>query len=267
MVGAWAEALSRLAAAGLAVGIAPRPSPAEAHGSLEEQMRVIRAIGEEIFALTRPAGTRLQAVLCSFSVPELGSRRPSKGLGRVFPLRAAGGSSEAEVHRFFAWLDVEKVESLALIPAAWALDIELRPFFRGHDAPGAHFGRVAPTLRSPALFARGWVGPVARVALRRAAKWTVFTFGSRSAVALGPISSPSRGYAQEYATPKLLRTDVAAVRTAGVDDLILDGLAGALRRRKPEEWLEAYASGAPVTERSCAEVVHRTGWTRPPSSP
>ncbi|MFO0633918.1 MAG: hypothetical protein U0168_13800 [Nannocystaceae bacterium] len=64
-------------------------------------------------------------------------------------------------------------------------------------------------------------------------------FGPRAAVALGAIGAGALGDEAGFRDPAALARDVALVRAAGIEDLALFDLAGALRRPPLQRWLDA----------------------------
>ncbi|MBX7084342.1 MAG: hypothetical protein K1X88_34370 [Nannocystaceae bacterium] len=64
-------------------------------------------------------------------------------------------------------------------------------------------------------------------------------FGPRAAVALGAIGRGALGDEAGFRDPAALARDVALVRAAGIDDLALFDLGGALRRPPLQHWLDA----------------------------
>ncbi len=73
-------------------------------------------------------------------------------------------------------------------------------------------------------------------------------FGARAAVALGAIGTGALGDEAIYRDTEELRRDVAIARGAGVEDLALFELGGALARPPLEPWLDALVDTEPVRE-------------------
>lgn len=65
--------------------------------------------------------------------------------------------------------------------------------------------------------------------------------GETAAVALGTTGIGALGDERCYRSPDELARDVALARAAGVDQLALFSLGGALRRSTPARWLDAFA--------------------------
>lgn len=68
---------------------------------------------------------------------------------------------------------------------------------------------------------------------------------TRSSMSVGLVQSGKLGDEPTFASPDDLYQDVAAVRAAGIDDLALFCLEGALHRGAPERWLEPYTRAPP----------------------
>ncbi len=78
-------------------------------------------------------------------------------------------------------------------------------------------------------------------------------FGARASVALGAVGRGALGDEATYLDTDELRTDVAIARAAGIEDLALFELAGALARPRWQEWLDALvepSATSPVTRAS-----------------
>ena len=135
-----------------------------------------------------------------------------------------------------------------------------------HDVP---YDRVSPMLYT-SLFEGYGLGVVrredARDLLRRWATVSVDALGERTSVSLGAVGVGALGDEQTYRDVAELAEDVAIVRAAGCDDLVLFDLSGALERAPVEGWLDALvAADAPpepeVTRRAQAldSVARMTG--------
>ncbi len=70
-------------------------------------------------------------------------------------------------------------------------------------------------------------------------------FGARTSVAIGAVGRGALGDEATFRDIDELRTDVALVRTAGVDDLALFDLGGVLARDDWEAWLDAFTDPSP----------------------
>jgi hypothetical protein len=112
--------------------------------------------------------------------------------------------------------------------------------------------------------ARGYARGVLRRADARALLWTgaratARRFGERAAVALGAVGRGALGDERTYADPAELADDVAIVRAAGIGDLALFDLAGALARPPVEAWMDALvatpAAAAQPTTTARATVI------------
>lgn len=73
-------------------------------------------------------------------------------------------------------------------------------------------------------------------------------FGSRASIALGAIGKGALGDEAVYRDVDELRRDVAIARGAGITDLALFELAGALARPPLEQWLDALCDTEAITE-------------------
>ena len=83
--------------------------------------------------------------------------------------------------------------------------------------------------------------------------------GARADLSLGAIDTGALGDEPVYRSPAELADDVAVAHACGVDDLTLFDYAGALRRGRPEAWLDAFtapprAIEVPTTWRASAVV-------------
>jgi hypothetical protein len=88
-------------------------------------------------------------------------------------------------------------------------------------------------------YSRGALGRAAAESLLvLAARRARVRFGDRAAMALGAVGPGALGDEAVYREPGELRRDVALVRAAGIDDIALFELGGALRRGPLEAWLD-----------------------------
>jgi hypothetical protein len=92
--------------------------------------------------------------------------------------------------------------------------------------------------------ARGVLGVLSRAAAAR--------FGSAAGVSLGAVGTGAFGDEPVYRSPDELADDVAIARAAGVDDLTLFDLGGAVARGL-DVWLDAFVHTAPA--RSLPEIT------------
>lgn len=89
-------------------------------------------------------------------------------------------------------------------------------------------------------YSGGALGPrVARDLVGLTAQAARGTFGERAALSLGVVGAGALGDERPFDSLRALRHDVAAARSAGVEDLALFDLLGALRRPPVEAWLDA----------------------------
>lgn len=87
--------------------------------------------------------------------------------------------------------------------------------------------------------------------LSRAAARTRQRFGARASVALGATGIGALGDEATYRDLEELRSDVAIVRAAGIDDIALFELGGVLARPRWQAWLDALAQ----TDAPCPALV------------
>lgn len=89
-------------------------------------------------------------------------------------------------------------------------------------------------------YSRGLLGRADAVALVAAASLdAVRRFGTRAGVALGCVGVGALGDERAYRSAAELAEDVAVARAAGIDDIVLFALEGALARGPVEPWLDA----------------------------
>jgi hypothetical protein len=84
----------------------------------------------------------------------------------------------------------------------------------------------------------------ARSLLLAGCEAAVTRFGPRASVSLGAVGLGALGDEPVYADPEVLAEDAAIAQAAGVRDLWLFDLGGALSRGSPERWLAALARPA-----------------------
>jgi hypothetical protein len=105
-----------------------------------------------------------------------------------------------------------------------------------------------------------------------AARATARRFGAGAAALVGLVGGGILEDEAEYDDPEQLRLDVAAVRAAGIDDVVLYSLEGVLAKPRPEVWLEALAQPVALEPRSrrgdlvwgaVAAVGALAAWYRP----
>jgi len=143
----------------------------------------------------------------------------------------------------------------AVIPAVLHAGRVGRGWQRGLGTPvdGVGYDRVSPMLYTSLLEGYGF-GVVhrdtARDLLRRWSALAFARFGARASVSLGAVGVGALGDEQTLRDPAELAEDVAVVRAAGIDDLALFDLSGALARPPIEPWLDALiGDGAGETPR------------------
>ncbi|MEQ9073301.1 MAG: hypothetical protein RLP09_05550, partial [Sandaracinaceae bacterium] len=88
----------------------------------------------------------------------------------------------------------------------------------------------------------------ARALLDRFARESRARFGPRASASLGAIGVGALGDERTYRDPAELAEDVALARAAGVEDLALFDLSGALARPPLGAWLDALVETPPAPE-------------------
>jgi hypothetical protein len=92
------------------------------------------------------------------------------------------------------------------------------------------------------LLGRSDVRPLVAVACRQA----VLRFGRAAGASLGAVGTGALGDEAVYRDAGELADDVALARGAGIDDLALFDLGGALKRPPLEAWLDAFTLTEPA---------------------
>ncbi|MFK7985644.1 MAG: hypothetical protein AB8I08_06400 [Sandaracinaceae bacterium] len=87
--------------------------------------------------------------------------------------------------------------------------------------------------------------PASRALLDRFTRDARARFGVRTSVSLGAVGRGALGDERAYRDVSELREDLAIARHAGVEDLALFDLTGALERGRPERWLDALVNTPP----------------------
>ncbi|AUX22306.1 hypothetical protein SOCEGT47_028070 [Sorangium cellulosum] len=107
------------------------------------------------------------------------------------------------------------------------------------------WGRVSAMLYTSLIagYSRGRLGRQDAVALLAwACRAAARRFGPRAGASLGAVGQGALGDEPVYGSPAELREDVAVAAAAGVSDLALFDLGGALARPPVEAWLEAFVA-------------------------
>jgi len=71
-------------------------------------------------------------------------------------------------------------------------------------------------------------------------------FGDRAGISLGAVGKGALGDEATYRSPRELHEDVSIARAAGIDDLTLFDLGGAVHRPPLEAWLDAFVHAEPA---------------------
>lgn len=258
---AMAEALRRLDAAGVPVGIWPLLTDEDGYWpSAVNVLPFARAVGDGL-AWCRAEGIAVRTLAFDLE-PTLQAThallRGSAGerLGWLKAARgAAAGRKAARATARQAWTELcraahaEGIETLAAVFPPIVLDgLWRRSVVQALlDTPvhGVPFSRICPMVYTTVLasllggtpgLARALVGVCGR-----ALSWQVGP--ERVSLSLGLVAPGKLGDEPAFASPADLRADVRAARTSGVDDLALFSLEGALGRGPPERWLSVFVEG------------------------
>ncbi len=271
--------LDRAAAAGVVVGLWPMLDDADGRWASAHNAERFCAFAEEVVA--RGEGSpALREVAIDLEPPfGLASRLVSRRAREGLPL-AAPFAPLAPARRRFARL-VDRLRGRGLAVSAAVLPMVL--FERGgpdggwqrllatpvDGVPWSHVSVMAYT----SLF-EGWS---LRTLPRRAAVALLATccrrarerYGEVAGVSLGAVGTGAFGDEPTFRDVAELREDVAVARAAGVDDVTLFDLAGALRRAPAWPWVDALTEGgaagpAPASWRAralgaAADAVGRLG--------
>ena len=96
-------------------------------------------------------------------------------------------------------------------------------------------------------YARGALSRADAVSLLAAtARATARRYGARGSVSLGASGRGALGDEPTYRCRAELVEDLAVVRAAGIDDILLFSLGGVLGRKRPEAWLDALVDTGPA---------------------
>lgn len=118
-------------------------------------------------------------------------------------------------------------------------------------------------------YGRGVLGPRdARALLWLCARASRVRYGERAGISLGAVGPGALGDEASYVDPSGLADDVAVARAAGIEDVGLFDLGGALARPPVADWLRALvetepATAAPVLTRRARAMVglaYVIGW-------
>ena len=193
-----------------------------------------------------PPIARTRRLLGSSAGPALMEVRPHPAIGDM------GGGALVELMQQLHALGVETIT--AFIPALLCDQRRIRGWGRVLETPlpEAPPGRLA-AMAYTSLFegysggllrradARALLGAFCAVARRR--------WDGRAAIALGAVGMGALGDERVYRSPTELADDVAIARAAGVDDIALFDLGGALGRAPAERWLDALVHTEPAPRR------------------
>ena len=155
-----------------------------------------------------------------------------------------------------AWVRARRVEIYAaVVPPTVLPGAAGRGWRRLLGTPEAGFDRVSPMAYASLLegYGRGLLRRADALALVHAIARDAARLGARAALSLGATGLGALGDERAWRDPGELEEEVDAARAAGVEDLALFELAGALERPPLGAWLDAL----------CADRPPR----RPPSTP
>ncbi len=180
-------------------------------------------------------------------------RALSRGRLASFPRRAAFGGA---VRTLAAASDALRARGVSVHAAALPVVLLDRPDGRaawqsllGTPVEGVRYDSVSVMAYTTMI--EGWSRGLvrrrdARVVLHDIARSTADRFGARASLSLGAVGAGAFGDEPVYRSPSELADDVAVARAAGVDDLALFDLAGVVRRRPVEAWLDALVTTEPA---------------------
>lgn len=251
------EVLARLSTLNLPLGIALLPSRDPARGFSIHDAPLARSHAESALWQAHRMGLEIGSVCFPFSASDLRfwgrSEDPARGSPALFPERRRG--ADRELNALVAWLRREGIESVSLVPVSSLFEHRLR----SSELPSLSVGwdRIAPMLYSPVVSLQGWLDPLVRGGMELIAAEVLHRLGPRAAAAVGRVGAGPRGDGPMLSMPEVLAKDVASVSGAGIEDLVLDGLDGVLRRYRPEGWLEAFVWSKPKPQRSLTRLAAR----------
>jgi hypothetical protein len=119
----------------------------------------------------------------------------------------------------------------------------------GTPVDGVAWDHVTPMLYSSIVegWSRGLLSRAdARAILAWSAEATRTRFGAIAGASLGAVGTGAFGDEPIYRSPAELADDTAIAQAAGLDDLALFDLGGALARPPVEEWLTAFVATPPL---------------------
>jgi hypothetical protein len=85
-------------------------------------------------------------------------------------------------------------------------------------------------------------------------------YGAAAGVSLGAVDTGAFGDEPTYRSPEELCDDVAITRAAGIEDITLFDLAGALRRAPLDPWLDAFETPAATRLTGTSRRARALGW-------
>ncbi|MCC6522523.1 MAG: hypothetical protein IT373_07665 [Polyangiaceae bacterium] len=195
--------------------------------------------------------------------PPLGALRRALG-GR--PTLGLFGRGAAATERLFAASVAELAAAglpvrVAAMPLVALGGSRLWQRLFGTPVDGPAFARVDAMLYSSLFegYTRGLVGRASALALVHAlSRWHRSRHGPRAAVSLGCTGPGALGDERPYRSVDELALDAGAARAAGIRELALFDLGGALARPPLEAWLDALApTHAPTPTRPARSVAAR----------
>lgn len=266
-----AEVMETLQAAGVAVGLWPMIDDADGRWLNARNVVRFRAHALAVLDLLDGAGIRPDGVAFDLEPDIAELRRVLRGRP---PRRVRAGDREAmerAVVEMVREVHARGSKALATLPPPFLFDGASEAdagFARFFGLPlRAGFDEVNVMLYR--TLAEGYLPLLGRDAVRRLlfdlAATFAHRFGARASVSIGIAGRGAIGDEASYRDLDELEDDVALVRAAGIDALVLHDLAGVLARERPSAWLDALvateAALAPPKPSRRAKLVTTAGRT------
>ena len=269
LVGELGAVLGACRAAGVPVAIWPMLSDAEGRwasaanaesycrfvGGLLDSLSAQGALPEALAIDLEPPIARVRQLTSWGNFSRLQGFRSGTHDRHAAP--AASGSEDAAAARLAALTADAAARGLSILAAV------VPPIVIGPDAVAQGWQRLLqtpidalPIDRVSAMaytsLLQGYSRGILRRADARALLWKIARathdrYGSRASVSLGAVGIGALGDEQTYRRPEELIDDVSLARAAGIDDLALFNLDGALARPPLGAWLDALVTTGPST--------------------
>ena len=264
-----AAVLHRCRAAGVAVAIWPMLSDAQGRWASAANVEPYCRFVSGLLDLLAAQGVLPQALAIDLEPPiarvrqltSLANFKPGGGLRADArarkPAAASSASAPAAAARFAALTADAAARGLSLLAAV------VPPIVMGPDAAARGWQRLLqtpidalPIDRISAMaytsLLQGYSRGLLRRADARALLWTIARatnerYGSRASISVGAVGIGALGDEPTYCSPDELVDDVSLVRAAGINDLALFNLDGALARPPLTAWLDALVRTEPAT--------------------